>query len=324
MLPTGDSSPPLPPAPALNKPAVRQLDDLPSDVLNKLLAGLPASEVVRTSVLSQTWRRQWESVPGLDIDLDDRVRDRDWESAAGFLERCAAPVRRVSIRGVPLRLFDRADGWVRTVAGKSPRSLSLALPVPTALPSLFACDAAALAHIKLVTCVLPPPPPAFAGFRRLTALDLDYVMFSGEKGWERLEAMISAAAPTLQKLRLANIAFDHVGAGEGLPVPGAWIIQAPNLRWLELRLTMAGAGSWELGHLPKLSYANITLNAHEARDYRGMLTALSSVRELEIGNFDCATFQVRAYITSLLDRRFFFYFNIRVFFIFRDEQKNNL
>ena len=128
----------------------------------------------------------------------------------------------------------------------------------------------------------------------------------------------------LEKLRLANIAFDHVGAGEGLPVPGAWIIQAPNLRWLELRLTMAGAGSWELGHLPKLSYANITLNAHEARDYRGMLTALSSVRELEIGNFDCATFQVRAYITSLLDRRFFFYFNIRVFFIFRDEQKNNL
>jgi hypothetical protein len=294
MLPTGDSSPPLPPAPALNKPAVRQLDDLPSDVLNKLLAGLPASEVVRTSVLSQTWRRQWESVPGLDIDLDDRVRDWEWESAAGFLERCAAPVR-----GVPLRLFDRADGWVRTDAGKRPRSLSLALPVPTALPSLFACDAAALAHIKLVTCVLPPPPPAFAGFRRLTALDLDYVMFSGEKGWERLEAMISAAAPTLQKLRLANIAFDHVGAGEGLPVPGAWIIQAPNLRWLELRLTMAGAGSWMLGHLPKLDYAYIMLNAQEPRDYGSMLTALSSVRDLEIGNFDCATFQVRAYITNV-------------------------
>jgi len=292
MLPTGESHhQPLP------APAALELDDLPPDVLNKLLADLPASDVVRTSVLSQTWRSRWKSVPDLEIDLDDRVRDRDWESAAGFLERCAAPVRRVSIRGIPLRLSDCADGWVRTVAGKSPRSLSVAMPM-TALPSLFACDPAALADLKLATSVLPPPPPAFAGFRRLTSLDLDYVVFSGEKGWERLEAMISAAAPTLEKLRLANIAFDHVGAGEGLPVPGAWIIQAPNLRWLELRLTMAGAGSWELGHLPKLSYANITLNAHEARDYRGMLTALSSVRELEIGNFDCATFQVRAYITT--------------------------
>ena len=283
MLPTGDSHQPLP-AP----PAVRQLDDLPSDVLYKLLAGLPAGDVVRTSVLSQAWSSRWESVPDLEIDLDDRVRD--WESAAGFLERCAAPVGGVSIRGIPLRLSDRADGWVRTVAGKSPRSLSLALNM-TELPSLFACNPGALADLKLVICVLPPPPPAFAGFRGLTALDLDYVLFSGEKGWERLEAMISAAAPTLEKLRLANIGFEHGAAGGA--IPGAWIIQAPNLRWLELRLTMAGAGSWELGHLPKLDYANITLNAQEPRDYGSMLAALASVRELEIGNFDCATYQVR-------------------------------
>ncbi|CAD6226051.1 unnamed protein product [Miscanthus lutarioriparius] len=302
MLPTGDSH-----AQPLPAPAVRQLDDLPSDILYKLLAGLPAGDVVRMSVLSQAWISRWESVPDLEIvilarrrrsrarrppsvpseiDLDDRVRD--WESAAGFLERCAARVRGVSIRGIPLRLFDRADGWVRTVAGKSPRSLSLALNM-TALPSLFACNPGALADLKLVTCVLPPPPPAFAGFRVLTALDLDYVLFSGEKGWERLEAMISSAAPTLEKLRLANIGFEHGAAGGA--IPGAWIIQASNLRWLELRLTMAGAGSWELGHQPKLDYANITLNAHEPRHYGSMLAALASVRELEIGNFGCATYQ---------------------------------
>ena len=126
MLPTGDSH-----AQPLPAPNVRQLDDLPSDVLYKLLAGLPAGDVVRTSVLSQAWSSRWESVPDLEIDLDDRVRD--WESAAGFLERCAAPVRGVSIRGIPLRLSDRADGWVRTVAGKSLRSLSLALDM-TPLP----------------------------------------------------------------------------------------------------------------------------------------------------------------------------------------------
>ncbi|RLN34557.1 hypothetical protein C2845_PM03G23320 [Panicum miliaceum] len=69
---------------------------------------------MRSSVLSPAWRRRWESVPGLDVDLDGV---RSWETAAGFLERCADPVRRVRIRGVPLGLAGRADSWVR---GASP------------------------------------------------------------------------------------------------------------------------------------------------------------------------------------------------------------
>jgi hypothetical protein len=58
--------------------------------------------------------------------------------------------------------------------------------------------------------VLPPPLAAFDGFRGLTALDLDYVIFSREKAWERQEAMISAASPMMEKLRLAIIAFHHL------------------------------------------------------------------------------------------------------------------
>ncbi|CAD6213601.1 unnamed protein product [Miscanthus lutarioriparius] len=102
--------------------------------------------------------------------------------------------------------------------------------------------------------------------------------------------MTSAATPTLEKLRLANIVFHHVAPSGGHPVPGAWIIHTPNLRWLELRMTMAGAGSRELGHLHKLDYASIMLNAQEPRDYRRLITELSSVRELEILNSDCTTF----------------------------------
>jgi hypothetical protein len=104
--------------------------------------------------------------------------------------------------------------------------------------------------------------------------------------------MISASTPTLEKLRLANIALHHASPGKGRHVPSAWIIHVPNLRWLELRLTMASAGSWELGHLPKLDYASIMLNAQKPRDYGKLLTELSSVRELEIRK----TFQVRASI----------------------------
>jgi hypothetical protein len=126
--------------------------------------------------------------------------------------------------------------------------------------------------------------------------------------------MISASTPTLEKLRLANIALHHASPGKGLPVPSSWIIHVPNLRWLELRLTMASAGSWELGHLPQLDYASIMLNAQKPRDYGRLLTKLSSVRELEIRNFDCATFQVRASIyhhqcIKAFHRGIFFYFH---------------
>jgi hypothetical protein len=66
MLPPGESQPSQP-----TERAVDLLRDLPTHVLNKILGGLPAGDVVRTSVLSPSWRRRWESVPGLDIELHD-------------------------------------------------------------------------------------------------------------------------------------------------------------------------------------------------------------------------------------------------------------
>jgi hypothetical protein len=113
--------------------------------------------------------------------------------------------------------------------------------------------------------VLLPPLAAFAGFRGLATLNLEYIIFFGEKAWEWLVAMISATTSTLEKLRLVNIAFHHVAPGGGLPVP--WHVDHPRAQplGLELCLTMAGAGSWELGHLPKLDYASIMLNAQEPR-----------------------------------------------------------
>ena len=82
------------------------LGALPTEIQNDVLARLPARDVVRTSVLSPVWRHRWESVPDLDVDIDGV---RSWETAVSVLERCANPVRRVSIRGVPLGLVGRAD-----------------------------------------------------------------------------------------------------------------------------------------------------------------------------------------------------------------------
>ncbi|KAG0542461.1 hypothetical protein BDA96_02G106300 [Sorghum bicolor] len=312
MLPPGESQQPPPPPPPPAERAVDLLRDLPTELLDKILAGLPARDVVRTSVLSPPWERRWESVAGLDIQLhgvsDDTgargsvannfinrflagvpVHDDNsgawWGSAARFLENCAGPVGRVSIRGVPLSVYLRADDWVRAVAGKSPRSLSLALPLPTPLPSLFDCNPARLSELELRCCSIAAPPAGFAGFQRLSKLDLDDVVFTGGNAWAQLEAMISAAAPTLVELRLQNIAF-FPNADFGFVVPGGWVIQAPRLRRLVLCLRIRRAGLWELGPLPNLELARIFLNdSAENRDYVKMFTAISNVRDLHIGNF---------------------------------------
>ncbi|RLM84810.1 hypothetical protein C2845_PM04G07380 [Panicum miliaceum] len=226
------------------------LDTLPTEIQDDMLAHLLARDVVRTSVLSPAWRRRWEFVSDLDISI------HSWETAAGvlrlpFLAAIASYSRLfkilVSIRGVPLGFTGRADNWLRLVPGKRPRSVSLDLPVRD--------SPAALAELRLRSCALPAPPVGFAGFHALAALSLDGVLFPAENGWRQVEAML-AAAPGLQELSLKHIVF-HVADRS---IPGKWVIGGANLRRLVLCLRLAGAGSWELGELPKLEDANVTLN----------------------------------------------------------------
>ena len=135
MLPPAESQQPPPPPPPPAERAVDLLRDLPPELLDKILAGLPARDVVRTSVLSQPWERRWESTAGLissstvsddtgargsvannfinrflaGVPVHDDNSGAWWGSAARFLENCAGPVGRVSIRGVPLSVYNRAE-----------------------------------------------------------------------------------------------------------------------------------------------------------------------------------------------------------------------
>nr|CAB3456263.1 unnamed protein product [Digitaria exilis] len=137
--------PPPPPTP------VGTMDALPPELQTTILSRLPARDVVRTSILSRPWRRRWESVPDLDIDLTDL---HSWATATTFLSRCAAPIRRLRLHGVPPHLAVCVDSWLRLAAGKSPRVLSVDLPAvgdppPSVLTSLFACDGGALVELRL-------------------------------------------------------------------------------------------------------------------------------------------------------------------------------
>ncbi|CAL5089744.1 unnamed protein product [Urochloa decumbens] len=274
---------------------------LPKEIQDDVLARLPARDAVRTSLLSPAWRHRWESVPNLDIDLSGIVRS-SWDTAASTLQRCAAPIRRLRIHGVPPGL---ADGLLHVAAGKRPRSVSLDLPaaasgVPphnAAVPSVFACDADALAELRLGGCALPAPPSGFAGFHALNALDLDGVVFTAENGCVQLEAML-AAAPGLRDLRLKDIVF-RVAAGV------RWVIGGPSLRRLVLSLRLAGAGDWELGALPKLECAHVFLNDPPSdRDYIQLFNALSTVRELKISNLDSLTLHQEPIVPGSLSREF--------------------
>ncbi|CAN6180293.1 unnamed protein product [Urochloa humidicola] len=263
------------------------LATLPTDLQNDVLGRLPARDAVRTSVLSPAWRRRWESVPNLDVDLNG-IRSSSWDTAAATLQRCAAPIRRVRICGVPPDLADSTDAWLRIAAGKRPRSVSIDLPAAAvaAVPSLFACDAAALAELRLGSCVLPVPPAGFAGFHALEKLDLDGVIFLAENGRVHLEGML-AAAQGLEELQLRDIVLRIAGEGGGKLVIGGL-----RLRRLVVCLTLAGAGEWELGELPVLEYAHVYLDEAQAgRDYVKLFRALSNARKLKISNFVRATLQ---------------------------------
>ncbi|KAF8731701.1 hypothetical protein HU200_015631 [Digitaria exilis] len=235
------------------------MDALPPELQTTILYRLPARDVVRTSILSRPWRRRWESVPDLDIDLTDL---HSWATATTFLSRCAAPIRRLRLHGVPPHLAVCVDSWLRLAAGKSPR-------------------------------VLSAPPVGFAGLRALATLSLEKVFFRARNAWRQVEEML-AAAPGLVELTLRDIIF-HVAGDGGLP--GRWVIGGQSLRRVELCLEIAGAGFWEVGSVPKLECAHVVLNdSPEHRDYFKLFTALSGVKELNVGNFNGRTYQVRVFL----------------------------
>nr|CAB3456264.1 unnamed protein product [Digitaria exilis] len=106
-----------------------------------------------------------------------------------------------------------------------------------------------------------------------------------------------AAAPGLVELTLRDIIF-HVAGDGGLP--GRWVIGGQSLRRVELCLEIAGAGFWEVGSVPKLECAHVVLNdSPEHRDYFKLFTALSGVKELNVGNFNGRTYQAPLLTGSL-------------------------
>uniref|UniRef100_A0A0E0QGK5 F-box/LRR-repeat protein 15/At3g58940/PEG3-like LRR domain-containing protein n=1 Tax=Oryza rufipogon TaxID=4529 RepID=A0A0E0QGK5_ORYRU len=216
-------APPPPPPPRTD-----MLMALPSDILDdRILVLLPFHKLVRTSCLSRAWRRRWESIKNLEIELP-----RAYSGGGRALWRCARPVRGFRARVARRDVF-RAARWLRAMARKGVQDLSLEFSLgrkPCRLPgpALFSC--AALVRLDLEQCDMPAAPPGFPGFPNLERLDLVYVTLPFAGAGTQLEHLIVAA----EKLAVLKLSLVITTTGGGVDT---WAIRAPKLR--ELFITMA-------------------------------------------------------------------------------------
>ncbi|KAF0898660.1 hypothetical protein E2562_009170 [Oryza meyeriana var. granulata] len=212
-----------------------KLMSLPAEILDRILAQVPFQKLVRTCCLSRAWRRRWESVTKLRIELPPG-------SSARVLWRCAPPVHGFhAVPDIRKRDIYRAARWLRALARRGVRELTLRFVPSSAVsrpcrllgPALFSC--AALVRLHLEHCYMPPAPQGFSGLPNLVSLTLIHVLLMFVGGGAQLESLI-AAAPRLDELNFHDVfSITTVSDDEDHNVETR-AIRATNLRKLVLSI----------------------------------------------------------------------------------------
>uniref|UniRef100_A0ACD5XWC5 Uncharacterized protein n=1 Tax=Avena sativa TaxID=4498 RepID=A0ACD5XWC5_AVESA len=250
------------------------LISLPTGVLDDILARVGLRDAVRTSALSRAWRRRWEALPSLDLDFPrprgDKGASNGLRAVDSVLLRCPGRVRR--FYAYLDRLYaGRIDDWLLVFSRRGVEVFNLiSVDGFIVLPSaVFSC--ASLTTLRLYGCAVPLLPAGFGGFPELRNLAVINVRFQ-EHGQYQLEEII-ATSPLLKELVL----WDMEIAGDF----AEWVIQAPNLRHLNIR--SAEDLGWKIGELPCLHSAEIDIQDYLGdRDFAKFLTGFSSITKLVI------------------------------------------
>ncbi|CAL5081675.1 unnamed protein product [Urochloa decumbens] len=247
---------------------------LPPEVLDEILGRLGLCSAVRTSVLSRAWRRRWESLPFLDIDIP-YGQQALW-TVDSVLPRCSGRIRRFSTSLDELSTR-RLDDWLVVLSRHGGvEDLDLGQDHNRFFSlhsSVFSWRR--LVSLELFTCHIPPLPPDFEGFPDLKVLDLTNVKLH-QNGEYQLEEIIETS-PLLEKLILSEVCI----GGEDLI---EWEIQAPNLRHITICSNVDYG--WNFAQLPCLQSAVIDLWEYVGdRDFAMFLAGLVQVRKLSLSTF---------------------------------------
>uniref|UniRef100_A0A0A9DCY2 F-box domain-containing protein n=1 Tax=Arundo donax TaxID=35708 RepID=A0A0A9DCY2_ARUDO len=246
------------------------LISLPPEVLDEILTRLDLRDAVRTSVLSRAWRRRWESLPSLDIDMP--LGETPLWAVNCVLLRCTGRVRRfhVDLDEISVRLL---QDWLLVLSRRGVEDLNLSPHKNKffSLPStVFSCRR--LISLDLFICEIPPLPPGFDGFPDLKVLSLANVKLQ-QNGEYQLEEIIETS-PLLEKLILCEVYIDGDYFIE-------WEIRAPNLR--HLTICSPNDYGWNLPEMSCLRSAVIDSWEYVGdRDFAKFLAGLVHVRKLRM------------------------------------------
>ncbi|KAM0910399.1 hypothetical protein ACQ4PT_014180 [Festuca glaucescens] len=252
---------------------VDALISLPTGVLDDVLTRVGLRDAVRTSALSRAWRRRWEALPSLDLDFPrpkgHRGASKGLRAVDSVLLRCPGRVRRFYAYLDSL-YAGRIDDWLIVLSRRGVQVFNLvSVDGIIVLPSaVFSCGR--LTVLRLYGCALPLLPAGFVGFPELRSLALINVRFQEHGEYHQLEEII-AISPSLEKLLLWDVEI----AGDF----SQWLIQAPNLRHLNIR--SAQDLGWNIGEFPSLQSAEIDIRDYlRGRDFAKFLAGFASVTKL--------------------------------------------
>ncbi|KAF8772380.1 hypothetical protein HU200_005825 [Digitaria exilis] len=268
--------PPSPDATATPAPAVASypLLSLPPEVVNEILTRLSLRDAVRTSALSRAWRRRWESLPSLDIDIG-YGKQALW-TVDCVLSRCSGRVRRFHTCLDELSAR-RLDDWLLVLSRRGGvEDLDLRPDQPYKFLSLHSTIFSwrRLISIDLFACHIPPLPQDFVGFPDLKVLSLGKVKLQ-RNGEYQLQEIIETS-PLLEKLTLSELYI-----GEDGDDFIEWEIKAPNLRYITICSNIDYG--WNFAELPCLHSAVIDLWEYVGhRDFAKFLAGLVQARKLNL------------------------------------------
>ncbi|XP_002521998.2 F-box/FBD/LRR-repeat protein At1g13570 [Ricinus communis] len=186
-----------------------RISDLPSNVIDHILACLPLKDAVRTSTLSKKWKEKWHTVPQIIVD-ENFFHERSQRKIEGIinyiLTRHEGKIEKFSVSVEKVKDCYNMKLWIWRLSQKSIQELTLLIrrgrrnEVPF---GLFSCQQLRKLNLRRFEV---KPANSFKGFHNLISLQLNKVNIATAV-FERL----IATCPLLEQLTVRNLScIDHL------------------------------------------------------------------------------------------------------------------